>query len=183
MHEDPLAGRAALPGAQVGRLEDCVDRGREVGVVQHHERPVARPAPGSAPCPAARADTDRPVATEPMKATASTPGWPASASPATGPAPFRKFSAPAGRPVSFASTDASTAEQAAVVGAASHTTVLPAASAGANSSAAIVYGQFQGTTIPATPSGTRWSSTRRPGSTDGGTRPSRRTASAAAMRR
>ena len=119
-----------------------------------------------------------------MKATASTPGWPASASPATGPAPFRKFErARRQAHVAAVSTEARTAEQAAVVGAASHTTVLPAASAGANSSAAIVYGQFQGTMMPATPSGTRWSSTRRPGSTDGGSRPSRRTASAAAMRR
>ena len=70
-----------------------------------------------------------------------------------------------------------------MVGAASHTTVLPAASAGAKSSAAIVYGQFQGTMMPATPSGTRCSSTRRSDRTDGGSRPSRRMASSAAMRR
>ena len=134
--------------------------------------------------PAARAATDRPVATEPMNVTASTPGWPARASPATAPGPFRKPSTPGGRPISGAvSTEASSAEQALVVGAASHTTLLPAASAGANSSAAIVYGQFHGTITATTPRGTRWSCTRRLGSTDGGSRPSSRTASSAAMRR
>ena len=130
--------------------------------------------------PAARAATDAPVATDPMKPTAATPGWPASASPATGPGPGTKLNTPAGAS-SAAMISASRAQQAVVVGAGTQTTALPAASAGANSSAPIVYGQFQGLITPTTPSGTRVDSTRRPADTDGGISPASRLASSAAI--
>ena len=80
-------------------------------------------------------------------------------------------------------TSASTAQQAVVVGAGTQTTALPAASAGANSSAPIVYGQFHGLITPTTPSGTRAVITRRPAEVDGGSAPSSRLASAAAIRK
>src|SRR5215472_8219734 len=89
--------------------------------------------------PAARAATLAPVATDPMKPTPCTPGWPATASPTTGPGPGRKLNTPAGRPAAVI-VSASSAQQAEVVGAGTQITTLPAASAGANSSAPIVYG-------------------------------------------
>ncbi len=140
------------------------------------------PSSSSWVLPAARAATSPPVATDPMKPTAATPGWPASASPATGPGPGTKLNTPPGVPAP-AMIPASTAEQAAVLGAGTHTTALPAASAGANSSAPIVYGQFHGLITPTTPSGTRAVTTRRPAETDGGAAPSSRRASAAAIRK
>ena len=80
-------------------------------------------------------------------------------------------------------TSASSAQQALVDGAGTHTTVLPAASAGAKISAPIVYGQFHGLTTPTTPSGTRWTRIRRPAETDAGSTPARRLASSAAIRK
>jgi hypothetical protein len=130
--------------------------------------------------PAARAATDAPVATEPTKPTPATAGWPANASPTTGPGPATRLNTPGGRPVP-AITSARTVQQALVVGAGTQTTVLPAAMAGANSSAPIVYGQFHGLITPITPSGTRAVSTRRPARTEAGTRPCRRLQSAAAI--
>ena len=41
VHQDPLARRAALARAQEARRERRLDRGRDVGVVHHDERPVA----------------------------------------------------------------------------------------------------------------------------------------------
>src|SRR5205807_2468644 len=76
--------------------------------------------------PAARVATDAPVATDPMKPTAAMPGWPASASPATGPGPGTKLNTPAGAS-SAAMISASRAQQAVVVGAGTPTTALPAA--------------------------------------------------------
>ena len=125
--------------------------------------------PSSSSCvlPAARAATRPPVATEPMKPTAATSGWPATASPATGPGPGTKLNTPSGTPVP-AMISASSAQHADVVGAGTQTTALPAASAGANSSAPMVYGQFHGLITPTTPSGTRAVITRRPAEVDGG---------------
>ena len=69
-----------------------------------------------------------------------------------------------------------------VVGAGVHTTVLPAASAGASSSAGIVYGQFQGVMIPTAPRARRISITRLPGVKEFGSSPPSRLASSAAAR-
>ncbi len=41
MDEEPLAGRAALAGAQIGRLQRRLGRQFQVGVRQHHHRAVA----------------------------------------------------------------------------------------------------------------------------------------------
>src|SRR6202789_884155 len=93
--------------------------------------------------PAARGATDRPVWVDPTNATAATRGWPAISSPTTGPGPGRKATAPGGRSAS-AMASTSTALQTDVVGAGVHTTVLPAARAGAMTWAGIVSGQFHG---------------------------------------
>src|SRR5499427_434979 len=140
--------------------------------------------PSSRSCvlPAARAATLAPVATEPMKPTACTPGWPATASPTTGPGPGRKLNTPAGTPASVM-ISASSAQHAEVLGAGTQITALPAAMAGANNSAPIVYGQFHGLMTPTTPSGTRSVSTRRDAEVDGGALPGRRIASSAAIRK
>ena len=70
-----------------------------------------------------------------------------------------------------------------MLGAGVHTTVLPAASAGATISAGIVYGQFHGVTTATSPSGRRISRTRLPGvELLGGIAPSSRTPSSAAAR-
>src|SRR5947209_80795 len=140
------------------------------------------PSSSSWVLPAARAATSPPVATEPTNPIAWTPGWLASASPATGPAPGTKLNTPGGGSVS-AMISVSSAQQAVVVGAGTHTTALPAASAGANSSAPIVYGQFQGLITPTTPSGTRRVSTRRPAAVDAGSSPASRLASSPAIRK
>ena len=97
VHEDPLAGGAALSGAQVGRLEDGVDRGREVGVVQHDQRAVAaeledlglaRGPGGDRSAGGHRADEgDRVHARDGRRARRRPPA----------PAPFRKLSTPGGQ--------------------------------------------------------------------------------------
>ena len=123
----------------------------------------------------------RPVAVEPMKPTATVPGLDTSSSPTTDPGPSTKLNTPGGRSAS-ATHEASTPEHAAVLDAGVHTTVLPAASAGATISAGIVYGQFQGVTTATGPSGRRIKSTRLPGDALGGIDPSSRTPSSAAAR-
>ena len=87
--------------------------------------------------PAARSAIRRPVAVEPMKPTATVPGLATSSSPTTAPGPVTKLKTPGGRSAS-ATHSASSAEHTAVLGAGVHTTVLPAASAGATISAGIV---------------------------------------------
>src|SRR6266568_4239622 len=138
--------------------------------------------PSSSSCvlPAALAATLPPVSTEPTNPTPATSGCATTASPTTGPGPETKLNTPAGR-LACAMTSASSAQQAVVVGAGTQTTVLPAASAGANSSAPIVYGQFQGLTTPTTPSGTRAVSTRRSADVDAGSAPAIRVASSPAI--
>ena len=102
--------------------------------------------------PAARRATDAPVAVDPTNPTPSTSGWPATSSPTSAPGPVTRFSAPGGKSASamhsISATEITLVEDAGV-----HTTVLPAARAGAISSAAIVRGQFQGVMIPYTPRG------------------------------
>src|SRR5215469_2426976 len=142
------------------------------------------PSSSSWVLPAARAATLPPVSTEPTKPTPATSGWPTTASPTTGPGPGTKLKTPPGRPASAltsAMTSARIAQHAVVEGAGTQTTVLPAASAGANSSAPIVYGQFHGLTTPTTPSGTRPMRTLRSAETDAGSAPARRFASSAAI--
>ncbi len=141
MHEETLAGGAALAGAQVGRLEG----GRAWPDPDRH--PPARPwgrflrARAAASCRPPVTPPRQPVATEPTKPTPATNGCPTTASPTTGPGPGTKLNTPGGAPAA-ASASARTStrrrEQAVVVGAGTHTTVLPAARAGANTSAPIV---------------------------------------------
>src|SRR6185437_8167781 len=87
--------------------------------------------------PAAAADTSRPVAVDPMKATPSTPGCRAISSPTTGPGPVTRLNTPGGRSASAMQRASSTAHTE-VEGAGVHTTVLPQASAGATNSAGMV---------------------------------------------
>jgi hypothetical protein len=131
--------------------------------------------------PAAREAICRPVAVEPMKPTATVPGFETISSPTTGPGPRTKLKTPGGRSAS-ATHSARSPEQTTVEGAGVQTTVLPTASAGATISAGIVYGQFHGVTTATGPSARRISSTRLPGDELGGIEPSRRTPSSAAPR-
>ena len=97
-----------------------------------------------------------------MKATARVPGLRAISSPTSGPGAGDEVDhARAAGPPRPCTRPARRA-QIAVVGAGVHTTVLPAASAGASSSAGIVYGQFQGVMIPTAPRARRTSITRLP---------------------
>ena len=131
--------------------------------------------------PAAASATFRPVAVEPMNPIACVPGLRAISSPTTGPGPVTRLKTPGGRSAS-ATHSASAIAATEVLGAGVQTTALPQASAGAISSAGIVYGQFHGVITPTTPSGRRTSSTRLPGETEFGSRPSSLTASSAAFR-
>ena len=92
-----------------------------------------------------------------------------------------KLKTPGGRSAS-ATHSASAMPATAVVDAGVHTTVFPAASAGAISSAGIVYGQFHGVITPMTPRGRRTSSTRFRADTELASRPSSRLPSSAALR-
>ena len=121
-----------------------------------------------------------PVAIEPMNPTACVPGSAASSSPTTGPGPVTTFTTPAGRSAS-SRHPANRAAQTLVVGAGAQTTAFPYAIAGARISPGIVYGQFQGLMIETMPRGTRSSRTRLFASTEGGSSPSARVASAAAI--
>ena len=87
--------------------------------------------------PAARSATRCPVAIEPMKPTACVPGLAATSSPTTGPGPVTRLNTPAGRSASTMHSASFTAHTE-VVGAGTHTTAFPAASAGATISAGIV---------------------------------------------
>ena len=87
--------------------------------------------------PAAPCATRLPVATDPTKPTASTPGWETTALPTVAPGPGRKLNTPGGRPP-CAITSASRPEQAEVDELGFQTTLFPAASAGAKTSAPIV---------------------------------------------
>lgn len=87
--------------------------------------------------------TRSPVATDPVKATTCTSGWPVMASPMPEPRPVRKLSTPAGRPASWKQRNHSYSMSVVDV-AASATTVLPVMSAGALWPAALPRGKFQG---------------------------------------
>ena len=83
-HEQPLAGRAALPGAQEagadGRLRPRRRRRRR----RARRAGPLPPISSSRRLPAARSAIRRPVAVEPMKPTATVPGLATSSSPTTG---------------------------------------------------------------------------------------------------
>src|SRR4051812_22066694 len=116
-----------------------------------------------------------------MKPTATVPGFDTISSPTTGPGPSTKLKTPGGRSAS-ATHSARSPEHTAVLAAGVHTTVFPAARAGATTSAGIVYGQFHGVTTATGPSGRRISSTRLPGEELGGIAPPPRPPAPAAPR-
>jgi hypothetical protein len=82
--------------------------------------------------------------------------------PTTGPSPGRTVNTPSASPASRPSS-ASRSAVSGVSSAGFSTTVLPAASAGANPQAAIGIGKFQGTMMPTTPSGSRKVTSTPPG--------------------
>ncbi len=153
VHEEALARRAALAGAEEGGGKRGLRRARDLRVLEHDEGPFP-PISRRSAFPAARSATRCPVSTEPMNATACVPGLEAISSPTTGPGPVTRLSTPAGTPASATHSARATAHTD-VEGAAAQTTALPAASAGAITSAGIVYGQFHGVMTPTTPRGAR----------------------------
>ena len=139
------------------------------------------PSSSTAALPTAASATFRPVSVEPMKPTPCVPGFRAISSPTVDPGPVTRLKTPGGRSASTMHS-ASAMPATAVVDAGVQTTLFPHASAGAISSAGIVYGQFHGVITPITPRGRRISSTRLPGDTEFGSRPSSRFPSSAALR-
>ena len=100
---------------------------------------------------------------DPVKQTLRTSGWVTNRSPTTDPLPGTTLRTPSGRPASTASSPMRIAVRG-VSSAGLRTTVLPAASAGANPHAAMGIGKFQGTMMPTTPSGS-WNVTSVPPAT------------------
>ncbi len=107
--------------------------------------------------PAAPAATARPVAAEPVNVTCRTPGCEARTAP-SGSRPVTTVSTPSGRTED--STDPSSRVASGVYGEGLSTTVLPAASAGANFAEASWSGKFHGTTAATGPSDRQRSSLR-----------------------
>ena len=83
--------------------------------------------------------TFRPTAVDPVKVTTSTPRWPASAVPASAPAPVTTLNTPSGRPASLARR-ARVSVVSGVSSAGLITTEQPAASAGMTFHTAICSG-------------------------------------------
>ncbi len=79
---------------------------------------------------AASSETRRPARVEPVKETKSTPGWPAIASPTTGPIPVTRLKTPGGRPTDSI-TSARMKAFSGTISLGFSTTVQPAARAGA----------------------------------------------------
>ena len=153
MHEEALAGRAALAGAQERGGEARLGRRVDVGVVEDDHRAVAAELEQHRLARRALRDLlaglDRADEADRVRPRAA---GDLVADDRAGPVSIEKT--PAG---SSASTmhSASFTEQTEVDDAGAQTTAFPAASAGAISSAGIVYGQFQGVITPTTPRGTR----------------------------
>ena len=101
-----------------------------------------------------------PTAVDPVKQILRTPGWVTKRSPTTAPRPGMTVNTPSGSPASRPSS-ASRIAVSGVSSAGLSTTVLPAASAGANPQPAMGIGKFQGTITPTTPSGS-WKVTSTP---------------------
>ena len=116
-----------------------------------------------------------PTSVEPVKQTLRTSGWVTNRSPTTDPLPGITVRTSSGSPASRASSPSRIAVSG-VSSAGLRTTVLPAASAGANPQPAIGIGKFQGTMMPTTPSGS-WKVTSTPPAT-GICRPNRRSGAA-----
>ena len=95
-----------------------------------------------------------PTSVEPVKQTLRTSGWVTNRWPTTEPLPGSTVNTPSGRPASSASSAIRIAVRG-VISAGLSTTVLPAASAGANPQPAIGIGKFHGTITPTTPRGSR----------------------------
>ena len=93
-----------------------------------------------------------PTPVEPVKAILRTSGWVTKRSPTTEPLPGMTVSTPSGSPASIASSPMRIAVSG-VSSAGLSTTVLPAASAGANPQPAMGIGKFHGTMTPTTPRG------------------------------
>ncbi len=104
--------------------------------------------------PAAAWATRRPVAVEPVNATLSTPGWPASASPVDRSQPVTTFTTPAGSPASYRTSAKATVEADACSDGLT-TQVLPAASSGASFQVSSIRGEFHGVIAATTPTGAR----------------------------
>jgi hypothetical protein len=117
-----------------------------------------------------------PTSVEPVKQILRTAGWVTNRCPTTLPLPGRTVKTLSGMPASRASS-ASRSAVSGVSSAGLRTTVLPAASAGANPQPAIGIGKFHGTMTPTTPSGS-WKVTSSPPAT-GICRPVRRSGAAA----
>ena len=93
-----------------------------------------------------------PTAVDPVKTTLRTAGWVTNRCPTTDPEPGSTWKTSSGMPASLASS-ASRNAVSGVSSAGLSTTVLPAASAGANPQPAMGIGKFHGTITPTTPSG------------------------------
>ena len=93
-----------------------------------------------------------PTSVDPVKQTLRTAGCVTKRSPTTDPLPGITVSTPSGSPASRASSPIRIAVSG-VISAGLSTTVLPAASAGANPQPAMGIGKFQGTMMPTTPRG------------------------------
>src|SRR5690606_6481958 len=101
--------------------------------------PPASSSPGLALLAAEHDSRCAPVSPEPVKASASTPGCRARASPATGPSPGTTLSTPGGSPASTA-VRASSSADSDDCSAGLSTTELPVAIAGATFQAAMISG-------------------------------------------
>ena len=95
-----------------------------------------------------------PTSVDPVKTILRTSGCSTSRCPTTEPLPGSTVNTSSGSPASSASS-ASRIAVSGVSSAGLRTTVLPAASAGANAQPAIGIGKFHGTIAPTTPSGSR----------------------------
>ena len=93
-----------------------------------------------------------PTSVDPVKTTLRTAGCVTNRSPTTEPLPGSTVKTSGGSPASSASSPIRTAVSG-VISAGLSTTVLPAASAGANPQPAIGIGKFHGTMTPTTPRG------------------------------
>src|SRR5688572_29412603 len=119
-----------------------------------------------------------PVACEPVKLTASTPGKLTKVLPTVDPGPMTRLNTPLGKAVRLM-ISAIVQAQPGTSSAGLNTTQLPYAKAGAIFHAGIAIGKFQGVISPTTPSGSRDISTPTPGRTEGSDSPPTRSASPA----
>ncbi len=140
------------------------------------------PSSSSSLCPAAAAATARPAATEPVKVTMSTSGWPARAGPTVCGSPVTTASMSPGNPASRSSS-AKARPVRGVFSDGLSTTAQPAATAGASLTTTWFSGRLNGVIAATTPtgSGTVTASLSCPGT--GIASPRCRSASAAATRR